>query len=193
MPKQQRRRSSKEAVAGISNDGSRLERKQCGKSTEVCNELQSETATAQSQRKAAHRSPPSGAPPSAPTVRTEVLRVPQVTITPEGCGASREMQQGDWDEVVEGPLRRKLSNSSISSTGSSVGESEDDILSDSESKGIITLEHLGGVESGEVSQAVLLTEFTSPNIGILKSLYAGNSLLLKIQLPLMHKKCISSQ
>ncbi|CAL8295949.1 unnamed protein product [Arctogadus glacialis] len=149
MPKQQRRRTSKEAVAGISNDGSRLERKQCGKSTEVCNELQSETATAQSQRKAARRSPPSAAPPSAPTERTEERRVPQVTITPEGCGASREMQQGDWDEVVEGPLRRKLSNSSISSTGSSVVESEDDILSDSESKGIITLEHLGGVESGE--------------------------------------------
>ncbi|CAL8286941.1 unnamed protein product [Lota lota] len=154
MPKQQRRRTSKEAVAGINIDGSRLERKQCGKSTEICNELQSDIPTPQSQRKAARDSPPSAtthsapmeAPPPVPSV-TEERCVPQVTITPEGCGASREMQQGDWDEVVEGPLRRKLSNSSISSTGSSVVESEDDILSDSESKGIITLEHL--VESSE--------------------------------------------
>lgn len=75
--------------------------------------------------------------------------VPQVTITPEGGGSSREMQQEDLDEMVNGPLSRKLSNSSISSTGSSVVESEDDLLSDNESKskGIITLEHL--VDSGE--------------------------------------------
>lgn len=76
-------------------------------------------------------------------------RVPQVTITPEAGGSSREMQQEDWDDPVDGTLRRKLSNSSISSTGSSVVESEDDLLSDNESKskGIITLEHL--VDAGE--------------------------------------------
>lgn len=79
-------------------------------------------------------------------------RVPQVTITPEGGGSSREMQQEDWDDAVDGSLRRKLSNSSISSTGSSVVESEDDLLSDNESKskGIVTLEHL--VDTGEVSE-----------------------------------------
>ncbi|XP_006643125.2 inositol-trisphosphate 3-kinase A [Lepisosteus oculatus] len=69
-------------------------------------------------------------------------RVPQVTITPEGGGCPREMQEEDWGDV-NGPLRRKLSNSSLSSTGSSVfEESEDDILSDNEtkSKGIVTLE-----------------------------------------------------
>ena len=80
----------------------------------------------------------------------DARRVPQVTITPEGGGSSREMQQEDWDDAVDGTLRRKLSNSSISSNGSSVAESEDDLLSDNESKskGIITLEHL--VDSGEV-------------------------------------------
>ncbi|KAG7238468.1 hypothetical protein INR49_030741 [Caranx melampygus] len=59
------------------------------------------------------------------------------------------MRQEDWDEAVDGTLRRKLSNSSISSTGSSAVESEDDLLSDNESrsKGIITLEHL--VDTGE--------------------------------------------
>lgn len=77
--------------------------------------------------------------------------VPQVTITPEGGGSSREMQQEDMEEMVDGPLRRKLSNSSISSTGSSAVESEDDLLSDNESKskGIVTLEQL--VDTGEVS------------------------------------------
>ncbi|XP_061824365.1 inositol-trisphosphate 3-kinase A isoform X2 [Nerophis lumbriciformis] len=77
-------------------------------------------------------------------------RVPQVTITPEGGGSSREMQQEDWGEnPVDGALRRKLSTSSVSSTGSSAVESEDDLLSDSESKsrGIITLEHLA--DTGE--------------------------------------------
>ncbi|XP_061751816.1 inositol-trisphosphate 3-kinase A [Nerophis ophidion] len=77
-------------------------------------------------------------------------RVPQVTITPDGGGSSREMQQEDWGEnPVDGALRRKLSTSSVSSTGSSAVESEDDLLSDSESKsrGIITLEHL--VDTGE--------------------------------------------
>ncbi|KAJ3613047.1 hypothetical protein NHX12_019303 [Muraenolepis orangiensis] len=164
MPKHHRRRTSKEAgaPAGINNDGSRVERKPCGKSTEISNELQSETAPSpspppsaqplqplQTQAKPAPDSPPCDTMHSAPTEApcvTENRRIPQVTITPEGCGVSRELQQGDWEEAVEGPLRRKLSNSSISSTGSSVVESEDDILSDSESKGIITLEPL--VESG---------------------------------------------
>ncbi|XP_061650802.1 inositol-trisphosphate 3-kinase A [Phyllopteryx taeniolatus] len=78
-------------------------------------------------------------------------RVPQVTITPDGGGLSREMQQQDWVEAekVDGSLRRKLSTSSVSSTGSSAVESEDDLLSDNEnkSKGIITLEPL--VDTGE--------------------------------------------
>ncbi|XP_054651913.1 inositol-trisphosphate 3-kinase A [Dunckerocampus dactyliophorus] len=72
-------------------------------------------------------------------------RVPQVTITPDGGGSSREMQQEDWGaNAMDGALRRKLSTSSVSSTGSSAVESEDDLLSDSESKskGIVTLEHL---------------------------------------------------
>lgn len=83
--------------------------------------------------------------------------VPQVTITPEGGGSSREIQQKDLEDVVEGPLCRHLSNSSISSTGSSAVESEDDLLSDNESKskGIITLEHLA--DAGEVSIGCLQT------------------------------------
>ncbi|XP_068608200.1 inositol-trisphosphate 3-kinase A [Brachionichthys hirsutus] len=71
--------------------------------------------------------------------------VPQVTLTPDGCGTSRVVLQEDWEGARNGPLRRKLSNSSVSSTGSSAGgESEDDLLSDSESKskGLVTLEHL---------------------------------------------------
>ncbi|XP_072545804.1 inositol-trisphosphate 3-kinase A [Salminus brasiliensis] len=77
--------------------------------------------------------------------------VPQVTITAATDGQMEQTElDADMDEV-NGPLRRKLSNSSISSTGSSAGleESEDDILSDNEtkSKGIITLEHLG--DAGE--------------------------------------------
>lgn len=88
-----------------------------------------------------------GAP--APAAVMDASRVPQVTITPEGGGSSREIPQEDWD-VVESNLRRKLSSSSISSTGSSAVESEDDLLSDNESKskGIVTLEQLDG---GEVS------------------------------------------
>lgn len=88
-----------------------------------------------------------GAP--APAAVMDASRVPQVTITPEGGGSSREIPQEDWD-VVESNLRRKLSTSSISSTGSSAVESEDDLLSDNESKskGIVTLEQLDG---GEVS------------------------------------------
>lgn len=89
----------------------------------------------------------------------DARRVPQVTITPEGGGSSREMQQEDWDDVVEGPLRRKLSNSSISSTGSSAVESEDDLLSDNESKskGIVTLEHL--VDAGEVRKSFCMAGY----------------------------------
>ncbi|KAG7454091.1 hypothetical protein MATL_G00263870 [Megalops atlanticus] len=72
-----------------------------------------------------------------------VQTVPQVTITPECGGCPREIQEDDWNDM-NGPLRRRLSNSSVSSTGSStvLEESEDDILSDNEtkSKGIITLE-----------------------------------------------------
>lgn len=85
------------------------------------------------------------------SVRMDAHPVPQVTITPEGSGSPREMQQKDLEDVVEGPLCRKLSSSSISSTGSSAVESEDDLLSDSESrsKGLVTLENL--VDAGEVS------------------------------------------
>ncbi|XP_037098349.1 inositol-trisphosphate 3-kinase A [Syngnathus acus] len=81
----------------------------------------------------------------------DASRVPQVTITPDGGGFSREMKQEDWEEgeAVDGKLCRKLSTSSVSSTGSSAVESEDDLLSDNEnkSKGIITLEPL--VDTGE--------------------------------------------
>ncbi|XP_018582778.2 inositol-trisphosphate 3-kinase A isoform X1 [Scleropages formosus] len=69
--------------------------------------------------------------------------VPQVTITPEGGGGSQEIPEEEWAKV-QTPLSRKLSSSSVSSTGSSATheESEDDVLSDTEnrSKGIVTLE-----------------------------------------------------
>lgn len=81
----------------------------------------------------------------------KTCRVPQVTITPEGDACPREMRLEEFDQP-NGTLCRKLSNSSISSTGSSTAfeESEDDILSDTEtkSKGIVTLEQL--VDTGEV-------------------------------------------
>lgn len=87
--------------------------------------------------------------------------VPQVTITSDGN--SREITEEDLEEEVNGRLRRKLSNSSISSNGSSTAfdESEDDILSDNEtkSKGIVTLEHLGdSVDSGEVGSLVIYVQ-----------------------------------
>ncbi|KAK2826027.1 hypothetical protein Q5P01_020241 [Channa striata] len=139
MPKECRRKSSKDSGlsgTGIS-EGARSERRAAGKPSDICDEL---------LQKAAHigQSSDTGAP-----AVMDARRVPQVTITPEGGGSSREIQQEDWDDAVEGKLRRKLSNSSISSTGSSVAESEDDLLSDNESKskGIITLEHL--VDAGE--------------------------------------------
>ncbi|XP_029900145.1 inositol-trisphosphate 3-kinase A [Myripristis murdjan] len=140
MPKESRRKTSKEAgLSGTGiNEGCRSERKAVAKSSQICDEL---------LQKAAQVAPTSAN--GAPTVM-EARRVPQVTITPEGGGCSREVQQEDWDDVVDVGLRRKLSNSSISSTGSSLVESEDDILlsdNESKSKGIITLEHL--VDAGE--------------------------------------------
>lgn len=140
MPKECRRKSSKDfgfSVSGI-NEASRLERRVAAKSSQICDELIETAAQI--------------APSSGPPIVMDAPRVPQVTITPEGGGCSREMQQEDWDRAVDGTLRRKLSNSSISSTGSSAVESEDDLLSDNESKskGIVTLEHL--VDPGEVSK-----------------------------------------
>lgn len=134
MPKECRRKTSKDL--GLPGTAVRP----TGKSTKICDELIQKAAQIAS-------SSASG----APTVM-DARRVPQVTITPEGGGSSREMQQEDWDDAVDGSLRRKLSNSSISSTGSSAVESEDDLLSDNESKskGIITLEHF--VDTGEVSK-----------------------------------------
>lgn len=142
MPKEWRRKTSKEfglSGTGI-NEGSRLERRAAGKPNQICDEL---------VQKAAQMSQ-SSEPGELPVM--DARQVPQVTITPEGGGSSREMQQEDWDDAAESKLRRKLSNSSISSTGSSAVESEDDLLSDNESKsrGIITLEHL--VDTGEVSK-----------------------------------------
>ncbi|XP_071354143.1 inositol-trisphosphate 3-kinase A [Trachinotus anak] len=137
MPKECRRKTSKDfGLSGI-NEGSRLERRSAGNSSQICDEL---------LQKAAQIAPTSAT--AVPTVM-DVRRVPQVTITPEGGGCSREMRQEDWDDAVDSTLRRKLSNSSISSTGSSAVESEDDLLSDNESrsKGIITLEHLA--DTGE--------------------------------------------
>ncbi|XP_077477823.1 inositol-trisphosphate 3-kinase A [Stigmatopora argus] len=81
----------------------------------------------------------------------ETPRVPKVTITPDGSGFSRAMQQEDWGqgETEDASVRRKLSTSSVSSTGSSAVESEDDLLSDNESKskGIVMLEPL--LDTGE--------------------------------------------
>ncbi|XP_054469977.1 inositol-trisphosphate 3-kinase A [Anoplopoma fimbria] len=139
MPKECRRKSCKDSGlpgTGV-HEGCRLERRTAGKASQTCDDL---------TQKAAQIVPSSAT--GAPTVM-EAPRVPHVTITPEGGGSSREMQQEDWDDAVDGGLRRKLSNSSISSTGSSAVESEDDLLSDNESKskGIITLEHL--VDTGE--------------------------------------------
>ncbi|XP_066529939.1 inositol-trisphosphate 3-kinase A [Hoplias malabaricus] len=84
--------------------------------------------------------------PQSRGLPAEGVLVPQVTIT-----AATDGQSDTEPDPVNGALRRKLSNSSLSSTGSSVGheESEDDLLSDNESKskGIVTLEHLG--DTGE--------------------------------------------
>ncbi|KAK3563347.1 hypothetical protein QTP86_021825 [Hemibagrus guttatus] len=74
--------------------------------------------------------------------------VPQVTVTAVEGSDARELEYDEVEALNGGaPLRRKLSTSSVSSTGSSVvlEESEDDVLSDNEtkSKGIVTLEHVG--------------------------------------------------
>lgn len=134
MPKEYRRKSSKDlGITGTPlTESSRPERRAGGKSTQIFDDL---------VQKAAQLSASSAT--EAPLVMDARL-VPQVTITPEGGGSSREMQQEDLEDPVDGTLRRKLSNSSISSTGSSVAESEDDLLSDNESKskGIVTLEPL---------------------------------------------------
>lgn len=123
MPKECRRRSSKDLGLSGLNDRARSDRRTTGKSS-ICDE------------------PVMHAPP-----------IPQVTIsTPEGGGSSTEIQPEEpADRAMDCSLRRQLSTSSISSTGSSAVESEDDLLSDNESKskGIITLEHL--VDTGEVS------------------------------------------
>ncbi|XP_070301336.1 inositol-trisphosphate 3-kinase A isoform X1 [Salvelinus sp. IW2-2015] len=138
MPKERekRRKSSKEAGlsgAGIS-DGFVKERRTSRRASELRDELCQVKEVRLSEFNSTQ----------VQTSMMEALRVPQVTITPDG-GCSREIQQEDWADV-EGSLRRKMSNSSISSTGSSImlEESEDDILSDNEtkSKGNITLEHL---------------------------------------------------
>lgn len=138
MPKERekRRKSSKEAGlsgAGIS-DGFVKERRTSRRASELRDELCQMKEVRLSEFNSTQ----------VQTTMMESLRVPQVTITPDG-GCSREIQQEDWADV-EGSLRRKMSNSSISSTGSSImlEESEDDILSDNEtkSKGNITLEHL---------------------------------------------------
>ncbi|CDQ68694.1 unnamed protein product [Oncorhynchus mykiss] len=135
MPKERekRRKTSKEAGlsgAGI-GEGFCKERRTSCKASENCDELCQMTEVRLPEVNAV----------LAQSSMMEVRRVPQVTITPDG-GCSQEMEQEDWADV-DGPLRRNMSNSSISSTGSSI-ESEDDILSDNEkkSKGNITLEHL---------------------------------------------------
>ncbi|XP_064810117.1 inositol-trisphosphate 3-kinase A-like [Oncorhynchus masou masou] len=135
MPKERekRRKSSKEAGlsgAGI-GEGFCKERRTSCKASENCDELCQMTEVRLPEVNTV----------LAQSSMMEVRRVPQVTITPDG-GCSQEIEQEDWADV-DGPLRRNMSNSSISSTGSSI-ESEDDILSDNEkkSKGNITLEHL---------------------------------------------------
>ncbi|XP_056282245.1 inositol-trisphosphate 3-kinase A [Pseudoliparis swirei] len=139
MPKGWRRKSSKDSEDSLTgqNEGSHVEEgRAAGKASEAADDL---------IQKAARSVPPSAraAPPAM-----DASRVPQVTITAEGGCSSREVKHDDWDDAVDGTLRRKLSNSSISSTGSSTVESEDDLLSDTESNGIITLEPL--VDTGEV-------------------------------------------
>ncbi|XP_055720400.1 inositol-trisphosphate 3-kinase A-like isoform X1 [Salvelinus fontinalis] len=135
MPKEREKRRKTSKEAGLSGagivEGFCKERRTSCKATENCDELCQMTEIRLPEVNAVQ----------AQSSMMEVLRVPQVTITPDG-GCSQEIEQEDWSDV-NGPLRRNMSNSSISSTGSSI-ESEDDILSDNEkrSKGNITLEHL---------------------------------------------------
>ncbi|XP_039597407.1 inositol-trisphosphate 3-kinase A [Polypterus senegalus] len=127
MPKE-RRRSSRESTQ---SGWSQKERRSSRKLSDTCNGVlpSDEPNRAQAATREGRK-------------QDQLQCVPQVTITPEGGGSPREMIV-DLDEV-NGPLRRRLSNSSLSSTGSStvLDESEDDILSDNEtkSKGIVTLE-----------------------------------------------------
>lgn len=125
MPKE-RRRSLKEALTCSSSPLSGKERQGHCSSAHVCNE----------------RLPMASA-----------RLVPQLTVTADEGSGTRQLEYEEAEGLNGGtPLRRKLSNSSVSSTGSSVGleESEDDVLSDNEtkSKGIVTLEHLA--DTGEV-------------------------------------------
>ncbi|KAM9466155.1 inositol-trisphosphate 3-kinase A isoform 2-T2 [Clarias gariepinus] len=124
MPKE-RRRSLKEALTCSSSPLSGKERQGHCSSAHVCNE----------------RLPMASA-----------RLVPQLTVTADEGSGTRQLEYEEAEGLNGGaPLRRKLSNSSVSSTGSSVGleESEDDVLSDNEtkSKGIVTLEHLA--DTGE--------------------------------------------
>ncbi|XP_076834212.1 inositol-trisphosphate 3-kinase A isoform X2 [Brachyhypopomus gauderio] len=139
MPKE-RRRSLREAVIHRSSpiiDGAGRERDGCFSSTHICND---------SPQMAEHSSTSEQSGFVSDVNLVGGRLVPQVTITSDGEGSARQIELADLD-AVNGALRRKLSNSSISSTGSSIilEESEDDIISDSEtkSKGIVTLEHLG--------------------------------------------------
>ncbi|XP_036397377.1 inositol-trisphosphate 3-kinase A isoform X2 [Megalops cyprinoides] len=131
MPKERRR--SRE----VGQSGSLKDRRASRRSTESCNGI----APMTEQVVYAGGKPKVNSTEERNDKR--VQRVPQVTITPECGGCPREIQEDDWNDI-NGPLRRRLSNSSVSSTGSStlLEESEDDILSDNEtkSKGIITLE-----------------------------------------------------
>ncbi|XP_051502090.1 inositol-trisphosphate 3-kinase A [Myxocyprinus asiaticus] len=151
MPKE-RRRSLREAVFSRlspicdgSGKGGGGEHERNFSSTEICDDP---TQMAEQYSRQAGFLPDSGA--------VRGCFVPQVTITSDED--SREITQEDLEEEVNGRLRRKLSNSSLSSNGSSTAfdESEDDILSDNESKskGIVTLEHLGdSVDTGEQTNA----------------------------------------
>ncbi|KAJ8291130.1 hypothetical protein GJAV_G00021720 [Gymnothorax javanicus] len=130
MPKE-RRRSREGGQSGSAKD-----RRASRKSTEICNGItmiNNEAVSLVSEVKVK----------SNEELGDTLYHVPQVTITPEESGCPREMQEEDWNDRTDS-LRRKLSNSSISSAGSStvLDESEDDILSDNEkkSKGIVTLE-----------------------------------------------------
>uniref|UniRef100_A0A8C6TXC4 Kinase n=1 Tax=Neogobius melanostomus TaxID=47308 RepID=A0A8C6TXC4_9GOBI len=120
MPKQIRKKSIKDLFAAGPSEGSSSERR--------------------------HREP-----------HAQSMDIPQVTITREEQDSSRgglgthsgrhaPQNEEDWGLTVDGTLPRTRSCSSMSSTGSSAIESEDDFLSDNESKsrGIVTLEQLGG-------------------------------------------------
>lgn len=142
MPKE-RRRSLKEALTCSSSPlGSGKERQGHCSSSQDCDE----------------RLPMASARP-----------VPHLTVTAEEGSGARELAYEEAEALNGGAsLRRKLSTSSVSSTGSSVAleESEDDVLSDNEtkSKGIVTLERLG--DAAEVGhEACYASHAFSPNSG----------------------------